>query len=138
MNLSNTARYAIRILAYMTAKDEGLYSASSLVKELNISDKYLKHLMTSMGRAGLVTSTRGRIGGFMLTRPADEIYLNEIINAVDNHEKYNGCILGFNECSDENACALHNEWFKIKIEIDSLFHHVTLKNIVKQQVILKY
>lgn len=138
MNLSKTSQYAIRILSYMAVKKQSLYPASLLVKELKISDKYLKHLMTSMAKEGLIVSTRGRHGGFMLKKSPDEIFLNEIINAVDQKEKYDGCILGFDNCSDETPCAVHKDWSKVKHEVDLLFNQTTLKEIVAKQNILKF
>jgi len=138
MNLSKTAQYAIRILSFMAVKKLPLYPTSLLVKELQISDKYLKHLMTSMAKAGLVMSIRGRHGGFKLIKSPNEISLNEIINAVEKKEKYDGCILGFDQCSDESPCAVHKEWSKVKQEMDLLFNQIMLETIVNQQNIIKF
>lgn len=138
MNLSKTAQYAIRILSFMAVKKQSLYPASWLVEELQISDKYLKHLMTSMAKAGLVMSTRGRHGGFRLNKKPEEIFLNDIINSVDNEVKYNGCVLGFDRCSDENPCAIHYEWIKVKKEMDQLFNTVTLGQIAAKENINKF
>ena len=138
MNLSKTSQYAIRILSYMTVKKQSIYPASLLISELQISDKYLKHLMTSMAKKGLIISTRGRQGGFMLKKRPDDIFLNEIIDAVDDQEKYNGCVLGFDNCSDDNPCALHNEWLKVQKEIEFLFHKTTLKQIVANKGVFRF
>jgi Rrf2 family protein len=86
----------------------------------------------------LIKSTRGRHGGFTLNKKTEEISLNDIINAVGNEAKYNGCILGFEECSDERPCAIHREWFNIKKEIDQLFDQVTLSQIAAKENIYNF
>jgi Rrf2 family protein len=138
MNLSNTAQYAIRILAYMAVKPGEVFSAGDIVKELKISDKYLKRLMTTLSKARIVRSIQGRNGGFVFQKLPENISLSEIINAVENIEKYQGCILGFSECSDENPCALHERWSKIKRDTNDLFFSVTLAQFVEQSKNFKY
>lgn len=60
MLLGNTAQYALRILLYMSEKPGRKYPASELIRKLNISDKYLRKIMTHMAKAGFVESIRGR------------------------------------------------------------------------------
>ncbi len=138
MNLSNTVQYAIRILSYMAIKKDKIFSASRLVDELKISDKYLRHLMTSMSKAGLVKSVQGRHGGFMLSKLPSEISLNDIIMALEYKNKYDGCILGFEQCSDDKPCALHNEWVNVNKVISALLNDNSLEQIVNKQDVLQF
>lgn len=138
MNLTNTSRYAIRILSFMAIQESKLVSAKFLVEKLNISDKYLRSLMTLLAKRGLIHSIQGRDGGYEINKPLNELYLIEIIQAVENIDKYLGCVLGFPECSDENPCALHHKWATIKDETYLFMSKTTLENIVKDRSILKF
>lgn len=138
MNLSNTSRYAIRILNCMAIQNTDLVSAKFLVKELNIPDKYLRQLMTKLTKSGLIQSTQGREGGYKINKPTDKLFLIEIIEAVDNLNKYLGCVLGFDECSDENPCPLHNKWSVIKKDTLHFLKTTTLKEIVNDKQTMKY
>jgi Rrf2 family iron-sulfur cluster assembly transcriptional regulator len=65
------------------AKDGGLVSLAELSKRQDISLPYLEQLFVKLRRAGLVDSVRGPGGGYRLGRPASEIRVSEILNAVD-------------------------------------------------------
>ena len=62
MILSKTSEYALRILAFMSKNEDKLYSAKFLVDTLQISDKYLRRLMTDLTKAGFIYSVQGRDG----------------------------------------------------------------------------
>ena len=138
MNLSNTAQYAIRVISYMALKKQELYSASDLVKELNISDKYLKRILTILTNNYIIKSVQGRYGGFGLYKDLEEINIYDIVKAVEDIEKYFGCALGFGECSDENPCTLHKKWVPLRDEILAFFQNTNMSDIIKNPQIIKY
>jgi len=138
MILSNTATYVIRVLSLMATNQQKQYTAEHLIKKLNISDKYLRRLMTQLSKAGLIKSIRGRGGGYVFAKPIDTIYLVDIINAVEESDKYTGCILGFPHCSDDNPCVLHKQWGKIKEEIMEMLSTTSLKMIVEDNNISRF
>ena len=138
MNLNGTTRYAIRILSFMAIQESKLISAKFLVEKLSISDKYLRSLMTKLAKRGLIRSTQGREGGYQINKPLNDLFLIDIIEAVDSIDKYMGCVLGFSECSDETPCALHQKWASIKEETYQFMISTTLENIVKDKSILRF
>jgi Rrf2 family protein len=138
MNLSNTAQYAIRVISYMAHKKQVLYSASDLIKELKISDKYLKRILTTLSNNDIIKSVQGRYGGFSLHKDLEKISLFEIVKAVDNIEKYFGCILGFEECSDENPCSLHTKWMPLKTELLAFLENTNMSDVIKNPQIVKH
>lgn len=102
MILSNTSEYALRILAFMSKNEDELYSAKYLVDTLAISDKY--RLMTVL-IAGFIYSVQGRDGGYRFAKSTNEIYLGQIIDAVERIiGKYTSCVLGFDKYGDEIMC----------------------------------
>ena len=84
MKLSTKGRYAMVALADLaSAKGEGLVSLAELSRRQDISLPYLEQLFVKLRRAGLVESVRGPGGGYRLGRPAAEIRVSEILDAVD-------------------------------------------------------
>lgn len=138
MNLTSTSRYAIRILSFMAMQDTPMVSAKFLVEKLNISDKYLRSLMTKLAKKGLIRSIQGRDGGYVINKSTKELYLIEIISAVEEIEKYIGCVLGFEQCSSSNPCALHDKWNEIKQDTMTFLTNTTLSDIVESKHIMKY
>ncbi len=138
MNLSKTAKYAIRVVSYMALQKKELYSASHLIETLNVSDKYLKRILTTLANQDIIKSIQGRYGGFRLNRSTDDINLYEIIEAVEDIQKYSGCVLGFTECSADNPCSLHHNWMPVKNKLIGFLKKTNISEVVKNPEILKY
>ncbi|HAG15455.1 MAG TPA: hypothetical protein DCG69_02880 [Bacteroidales bacterium] len=126
MRLSKTSEYALRILSFMAKEPELLYSAKFLVEKLNISDKYLRRLMTNLTKSGFIRSAQGRDGGYSFAKKLNDIVLADIINSVEGMEKYMGCVLGFDQCSDANPCVMHSTWVNVREKFNETFQNKTL------------
>ncbi len=83
MKLNTTSKYAIRILTLISKNDTDKYNAKMLSEILEIPYKYLTKLMTSLTKAGLITSQRGREGGYVLTKDSNDIFISDILEAVN-------------------------------------------------------
>lgn len=138
MNLSNTAQYAIRVISFMALGTDKMYSSARLVDELKLSDKYLKRILTTLSNHGIITSIQGRYGGYVLNKEVTEIKLYDIIKAVENIEKYFGCVLGFEQCSDVNPCSLHLKWIPVRNELYSFLNKTTMDDVMKNPEIMKF
>jgi len=135
MKLSKTSEYALRILGFMINSDMQVFSARYLVDTLKVPDKYLRRLMTDLSKKGFVRSLQGREGGYVFAKNANKIYLSQIIDAVEGMDKYEGCILGFKECSDDNPCSLHNAWSPIKERIVTFLTTTTVAELKNNQIL---
>ncbi len=113
----------------MAKEPARLYTAKSLIETLQISDKYLRQLMTDLTKAGLIYSIQGREGGYSFAKKPSEIFLSDIIDSVEGMKKYTGCILGFDHCSDENPCAMHTMWDKTRYRFIQTFTQKTLDKL---------
>jgi len=131
MILTKTSEYAIRILTFMAVNSHERHSAKLLHEQLNIPYKYLTLLMTALAKHGYVTSIQGRNGGFIISKNFSEISVVNIVEAIEGKNRFNKCILGFDECSDENPCALHSFWKENKKNIINMLENTTLEQLTK-------
>lgn len=137
MKLSKTSEYALRVLSYMVNSDKQVFSAKFLVNTLAVPDKYLRRLMTDLSKKELVQSIQGREGGYILAKKSSNIYISQIIDAVEGLDKYDGCIMGFSTCGDENPCSLHKNYAPIKEQLHHFLSTTTLAEL-KNKDILKF
>lgn len=135
MHFSKTAEYAIRVLAYLHRYDTTSHSVNVLHQELNLPYKYLTGLMTHLVKQGLVRSSRGREGGLSLAKPADEIRLCDILDAIGESLESSRCILGFESCDCTNPCALHDQWATPKELIDTMLTSTTLASLTDNRTV---
>ena len=129
MKLSKTSEYALRILIFMAKNPEELYTAKYLIEKLNVSDKYLRRLMTDLSKSGFIRSTQGRDGGYTFAKDIHDIFLYDFIDSVEGMEHLNDCVLGFNECSCTNPCAMHDDWIIIREKLNKVFRKTKLSDL---------
>lgn len=75
-------------------------------------------------------SIQGRHGGYSITNKPENIKIYNIVAAVEDIEKYFGCVLGFDTCSDEHPCALHKKWTSIRDELFSFLNNNTIADVM--------
>ncbi|PLX13443.1 MAG: Rrf2 family transcriptional regulator, partial [Marinilabiliales bacterium] len=95
-------------------------------------------ILTQLTEHGILKSSQGRYGGFMLAKSSERIKLIEIVEAMESVEKYFGCVLGFEKCSDENPCSLHTKWAPIRNELKSLLIETTIKDVISDPSIVRF
>jgi Rrf2 family protein len=129
MNLSKTSEYALRILIYMAKEPDQLYTAKQLIEELKVSDKYLRKIMTGLSKSGFIRSIQGRDGGYVFVKRPEEIMLFDIIDSVEGMGKLNACLLGFEQCSSTNPCAMHSFWVDVRNDLNNVFRKTKLSDM---------
>jgi len=129
MSFFKTSEYAIRALVFLAGHDQRRYSVRELHQELNIPYKYLSRLMHKLTEAGFVEVAQGKRGGYVIVGQKAEIFLYQIVDAVEGLENYDRCILGFKECSDENPCSMHQYWVEERERIKKLLYSVSLEDL---------
>ena len=137
MKLSKTSTYSLRVLSYMINSEKQIFSAKYLVEKLGVPDKYLRRLMTDMSKKGFINSLQGRDGGYIFAKSANDIYISDVIDAVEGMSYYTGCIMGHEKCSSENPCSLHEAYGPLR---DKLVNFLETTSIAKLEndAIIKY
>jgi Rrf2 family protein len=131
MKFSKTTEYAIRVMVFLANHTEQRYSVNELHKALNVPYKYLGRLMHRLSAAGLVEVLQGKQGGYRIIRNLGSIYLHQIIDVVEGLHDYQRCVLGFDECSDENPCSLHGFWMEHRERLKEMIYSTTLAELNK-------
>ncbi|MCF8381317.1 MAG: Rrf2 family transcriptional regulator [Bacteroidales bacterium] len=132
MNFSKTTSYALKILNHMAQDTVILYNAKNLHEILGVPYQYTRRLLSDLSKKGLVVSEFGRNGGFKLAKPPRDIYLAEIIDAVEGIDIMTKCIVGFENCPFDNHCAMHESWIEIRNNILKVLETTSLENFVKE------
>lgn len=129
-----TGEYALRAMAGIARHPQGTYVlAKDLSQSLDIPPNYLSKVLQLLARAGLLESTRGRNGGFRMSRKPTTIFLYDILAAVEPMKRYEICILGNKECSDATACPIHHTWKEARGRVMTMFRQTPLTKLVEHQ-----
>lgn len=125
MKFSTRANYGLR-LCFLIGISGDTISLSSLAKQTGLSQKYLEQLLAMLKKGGVVQSTRGASGGYVLARSAEQISVKDVLVAVNDHIELE-CATG--ECSDE-YCPNRRIFLRLYDEMDKLLSSFTLKDMI--------
>jgi Rrf2 family transcriptional regulator, cysteine metabolism repressor len=134
MKISTRARYGTRALLDLALNANGaIIQLKDIAARQALSPSYLEHLFIPLIAAGLVKSTRGSRGGVALARPAPEIRLREIVEALEGPTFIVDCLTGSGECPRSGACATQDIWEELNEAIGGILDKTTLADLVERQ-----
>lgn len=116
---SNSTKYAIRTIEYLLFnQDKGKNTVGELAEQLDIPQPYLSKVMQQLSKSGIISSTKGRGGGFYLSKENMKRPLIDIVICIEGQNVFKNCVLGLPNCSDKNPCLLHAHFkvFKESLE----------------------
>ncbi len=107
IRISKMADYGVAIMAEL-AQEEGRLSASELGERISLGVESSAKILKMLTKGGLVTSARGKSGGYELAKSAEEISLLSIVEAVDGAVRLtdcaNDCPKSGDPCGREASC----------------------------------
>jgi Rrf2 family transcriptional regulator, cysteine metabolism repressor len=133
MKLSTRAEYGIRILvALARAEGAGPQSLTAVARSEKLPHAYLEQLVRDLRRASLVTATRGKSGGYQLTRPAAEISLVEAVRALDGPLLEMPCAGADNleTCDRPQDCSVHEVFSRVHDSLEETLSATSLADVV--------
>jgi Rrf2 family protein len=131
MELNTKGRYAVMALADI-AKYAGAetVSLSVVAERQKLSLDYLEQIFLKLRRAGLVDSSRGRLGGYRLVRPAADTMVGEIMAAVEEDTRMTRCTEDGIPCMGEERCLTHGLWDALGSHISGFLWSVSLQDVL--------
>ena len=75
LNISDAAALALHAMGFLALKKDTPVSNGEIAENFGVSENHLSKVLQRLGKAGLVRSSRGPRGGYLLNRPAEEINL---------------------------------------------------------------
>jgi len=112
--ISQRAKYALRaLLALCKAPPEASLMIAEISEKQAIPKKFLEQILLDLKRAGIVASRRGRLGGYVLVRPADKLTFGEVLRLIDGPIAPLPCLSKIayrrcNDCADEATCEIRH------------------------------
>src|SRR4051794_31098910 len=132
MIFSNATEYAIRGLAELACRSDGTgrpVMLDQLVEGTDIPRDFLAKIFQRLVRGGILTSTKGRGGGFALARPDHEITIMQIVECVEGPAAFDGCVVGMEACNDHMPCPQHDLYKPIRQRLKAYVQTTTLADL---------
>ena len=132
MKLSTRGRYGIHTMYDLALNAEsGPQSIKAIAERGGMPEAYLEQLIAALKRSGLVTSTRGAQGGYMLARPADAISVGDVLRVLEGGLNLVNCLDGEDCCEKACACPSRIVWQKLRDGMNAIVDGITLQDMVE-------
>jgi Rrf2 family iron-sulfur cluster assembly transcriptional regulator len=131
MVLTKAGDYGVFGVIYLARQPKGkVVSLSEVSKAEDIPEKFLAKIFQHLSRSGLIRSHRGAKGGFSLARPASEISVKELLEAIQGPICFSKCLSRLDECERQDVCKLRDVLRKAQDYTDKLLTQRTLADLV--------
>ncbi|MEH6590598.1 MAG: Fe-S cluster assembly transcriptional regulator IscR [Halioglobus sp.] len=133
MRLTTKGRYAVTAMLDLALHaGNGPVSLADISGRQDISLSYLEQLFAKLRRCELVRSVRGPGGGYRLSRDSGEIFVAQIIDAVNEAVDATGCGRNSN-CQQGETCLTHHLWSDLSDQIHGFLSEISLGNLLEQR-----
>jgi Rrf2 family iron-sulfur cluster assembly transcriptional regulator len=132
MRLTTKGRYAVTAMLDLAIHaDTGPISLADISNRQGISLSYLEQLFSKLRRGELVTSVRGPGGGYLLSRECADIFVAQIVDAVNETIDATGCG-GEGDCQGGEMCLTHHLWCDLSAQIHNFLSDISLAGLVSR------
>ncbi len=140
MMFSTKAEYGVRVMVELARRvGDDPVPLAEIAAHDGLPLAYLEHLVARLRKAGLVDSRRGSRGGYMLARPAGEITMAEVVEALEGSiapiecisEAADGSIVCARESSAAHTCPTKLLWTRVRMSIVSTLRETTLADLLR-------
>jgi Rrf2 family protein len=104
--ISQTTEYALRAVVYLAQHPTDSWTTKQIAAATRVPAGYLSKVLQGLSRAGLISSQRGRHGGFQLAGDPEQVSVLEVVNAVEPIRRITRCPLNL-ATHDVDLCPLH-------------------------------
>jgi Rrf2 family protein len=135
MKVSHRGLYALKALTHLAeAYERGLTKIHSIAEEEDIPEKFLEAILVTLKNARLVTSQRGREGGYRLRRPPGEILLGDVVRMID------GPVAPFGDAAEldhlirteTRHAGLYDLFLEVRNAAAAILDHTTLQDLLER------
>lgn len=130
---STSCHYGLQAMLYiaMHSSEDKNIGLKVIAEGQDIPRHFLSKILQQLVKNNLLLSMKGPTGGFSLAKAPEKITLIEIIEAIDGLEVFNKCGIGFKQCNDKKPCPIHDEYKKVRAQVEDLFRSKSLQELIE-------
>jgi len=136
MKLSAKARYAVRILLDLALHDEhGPVRTADISERTGVSARFIEQILKPLKNAGLVQSTRGASGGYVLSEKPENINLARIIRTIEGSLCLTQCCENPKTCQRAETCRSHRAWVRVTQVMEAELEGISIKDLQEDEIL---
>jgi Rrf2 family protein len=137
MRITTWAEYGVICSLNLARRTEkGPVTGREIAAQERLPADYVEQILLRLRRAGVITSTRGARGGYMLSRPAEEISIRAVIHASELETFDLHCLshpVEEDRCAASHNCSIRPVWVLLQTKIDDVLESVCLADLLQDE-----
>jgi len=131
---SKACKYAINAMIYVATLPEGQERSGlkEISRAINSPEAFTAKILQELVKVDLLHSIKGPNGGFFLQRDTNQIFLSEIVQAIDGDIILTGCALGMEKCSEAHPCPVHHKFKAVRDHLTGMLMTTSLKDVAER------
>ena len=140
MRFTTKTEYGLVCLIYMARnsnEDKSPIPIKELVGAEDFSPAYIEKILQSLRSSGIVNAVHGSHGGYILAKPASEIRIKEVIDALEGATFDVFCEPDVRKditCTHFSMCGIKPLWGKTKELLDRFYENITLEALARNEL----
>ncbi len=134
LRLSTKGQYGVRAMVEVA---RGYPAETTSIKEISarqdVSVAYLEQILSTLRRAGLITSVKGPGGGYRLSRPPKEVSIGLILRALEGPVAITSCMDPAEGCVRADSCVSHLLWKSLGEKIEGFLDTISLETLLAEE-----
>ncbi len=127
MQLTRAADYAVRVMVHLaTLPPEKRAFLPALADATAAPESFLSKVMQALVHAELISSRRGKAGGFAILQRGRDATMREVVEAIDGPICLNVCLNGGKDCERKSWCPAHPVWARAQRAMVDVLMSVTV------------
>ena len=131
--ITRNTDYAVRALCYIAEQKQKVISGDRFIKSLEMPRPFLRKILQTLTKAGLLNSSKGKDGGFSLAVSPEEITLFEVMKIFQGSIRLTEHQFKKSDCPHINNCLLKKKLDEIEKEVIVKLKAITISSILKNR-----
>lgn len=127
---SKACEYGIKSVLFIAthSKQGEKVGIKQIAESSGTPEAFTGKILQQLGKAGIISSTKGRGGGFFLSdKQLRSKTLSDLVLAIDGDALFRGCGLGLEECNAKKPCPLHHQFVEIRKKLNLMLKNTTIE-----------
>ena len=141
MRITTWAEYGVICALNLARRNEkGPVTGREIASQERLPADYVEQILLRLRRAGVITSTRGAHGGYMLSRPPEEISIRSVIHASELETFDLHCLshpVEEDRCAASHNCSIRPVWVLLQTKIDDVLEGVCLADLLHEEPVVR-
>jgi Rrf2 family protein len=137
VRITTLAEYGVICALHLARRvADGPITGREIAEVERLPGDYVEQILLRLRRAGVVRSTRGARGGYVLARPSDEISIRNVIEASETTTFDLHCVshpVEEERCSSSHSCSIRPVWMLLQRKIDDVLEGVRLSDLLLEE-----